>query len=234
VRDQILSEIRRLAALNDGKPPGFRRFETETGIRESAWRGVYWARWSDAVQEAGFQPNAPIAKHSDDFLLQKYAELCRHFGKLPSSAQFRMCARSHEDFPGHNSIRRNFQSTTNMIQRLAKWTNSNSDYRDVAVMLVDLTPTEMPQGRTLPEGFVYLMRSGAHYKIGRSEELERRVKQIRVSLPEAASLVHSIRTDDPAGIEASWHKRFADRRANGEWFKLSNADVAAFKRRKYQ
>ena len=120
-----------------------------------------------------------------------------------------------------------------MIARLKDWVLANPTFQDVAALLPEVSDAS-PQPSRPTEGLVYLIKSGAHYKIGRSDELERRVKEIRIALPEAASLVHSIRTDDPAGIEAYWHRRFADRRANGEWFKLTNADVVAFKRRKFQ
>jgi hypothetical protein len=113
------------------------------------------------------------------------------------------------------------------------------DFADVAGFLGPAaapTPTTSKRVRNsqADAGFVYLIRSGEHHKIGRSEDLERRVKQIRVALPAAAVLEHAIRTDDPVGIESYWHRRFADRRANGEWFKLTPADITAFKRRTFQ
>jgi hypothetical protein len=76
-REHILTEIRRLATEGAGQVPGVRMFERETGITEGVWRGVYWARWSDAVREAGLQPNTKQGAHGEQFLLTKLAEACR-------------------------------------------------------------------------------------------------------------------------------------------------------------
>lgn len=119
---------------------------------------------------------------------------------------------------------------------MKKFIGENTDYVDVLAVL-PAAPQSRPairSGAKSVDGHVYLIKSGDFYKVGRSDELEWRVKEIRTAMPDAATLIHAITTDDPPGIEAYWHRRFAAHRANGEWFKLTPEDVKAFIRRKFR
>ena len=50
----ILQEIKRTTKANGGTALRKLQFEAATGIRRYDWFGVYWARWSDAIREAGY------------------------------------------------------------------------------------------------------------------------------------------------------------------------------------
>ncbi|MGP7977551.1 MAG: GIY-YIG nuclease family protein, partial [Desulfobaccales bacterium] len=56
-KDYILKEIIRTTKENTGVPLGRLRFKNETGIKISDWYGKYWAKWGDAIREAGYEPN---------------------------------------------------------------------------------------------------------------------------------------------------------------------------------
>ena len=237
MKDHILIEIKRLAALNGGQAPGYKAFVRDTGIAEHQWRGKFWARWSDAVAEAGYVPNKWVERLDSAQVLTGVIAACRHYGRFPTQVEIQLYGKSEPTIPSAQAIKRHFGRQSDLVAALAKRAAEDDGYADLASMLPDL-PQMPPEPHAnqvkAREGLVYLIKSGGFYKIGRSDDLERRVKEIRIALPDRATLVHSIRTDDPAGIEAYWHRRFADKRANGEWFKLSSLDVSAFMKRKYQ
>jgi hypothetical protein len=126
-REQILNEIQKLALANDGKPPGVRAFERETGIRQGLWRGVYWARWNDAVREAGLTPNVKQERIEDDVFLTKLAQACHHFKRFPTAMELRMYQKLDRGFPNTKSITRHFGSLTRAPDQLARWAQENGD-----------------------------------------------------------------------------------------------------------
>ena len=85
----------------------------------------------------------------------------------------------------------------------------------------------------LGDGSVYMLKLGKHYKIGKTFSVPRRHQEIAIELPEKPDIIHVITTDDPSGIETYWHKRFALKRTNGEWFALTPEDIRAFKRGRF-
>lgn len=234
MREKILEEIKRLAKANGGKPPGVRAFVKETGYRQHDWSGKYWARWSDAIAEAGLVAQEFTQKQDSEVFYPKLAEAMRHFKRIPTKPELQLYRKANPEFPVYDTLENRFGSKSKIYESLRDWAMANEGYDDIVALIPETHVFEKKTTQTTSEGYVYLIKSGAFFKIGRGAELEKRFKQIRTALPDASTLEHSIRTDDPPGIEAYWHRRFAQKRANGEWFKLTNADVAAFRKRKYQ
>lgn len=226
----VLDEIRRLAQENSGVAPGRERFQKETGISSSVLLGRYWARWSDAVREAGFEPNEMTGALSEEDALGGVAILVRELGRLPTTNELKLRRRSDRSIPSHGV----FPNKAAMAARLSTYCGTRPDLADVLeICLARQVPLAAPKlAESLTLGDVYLIKSGPHYKIGKSNAAGRRERELQIQLPEKASRIHTIRTDDPAGIEKYWHERFSSKRLNGEWFKLDASDVAAFRRRK--
>jgi len=237
-KTEILNEIRRTAKSNGGKPLGVDRFERETGIGRYEWLGVYWPRWSEAVSEAGLAANVKQGRgSSDDDLLRLVALAARELGRLPTTPELMLRRKVDPSFPSHTVFQRRIgmrQSAT--AARLAEFCKRHTGFDDVA-RICDRYTSESGTARRSPtaaaDGFVYMLKSGRRYKIGKSNAFGRRERELAIQLPEAPDTVHVIKTDDPTGIEAYWHDRFASKRKGGEWFELDSADVQAFKRRRF-
>lgn len=238
-RADILSEIKRVAGLNGGKAPGSEGFAKLTGIKVSDWRGLYWARWSDALVEAGLGVNEFGKANDAAQMLTAFLDYVSELSRLPTDAEMKLKRRTCEGFPHANVLRERFGSKQQLAKRALEFGKENGFGEDVLDILAtafvsDVASNEAAEeiGKDGADGFVYLMKSGKHYKIGKTNSLDRRQYQIGLELPEKIDPIHSIRTDDPSGIEAYWHNRFRDKRLNGEWFALSMDDVRKFKRRK--
>lgn len=83
-----------------------------------------------------------------------------------------------------------------------------------------------------PGPVVYMLAHGdrEEYKIGFTKDINSRVDKVDLQLPERVWVVHKIYTNDPKWLEQIWHKRFAIKRKNGEWFDLSPEDILEFRK----
>jgi hypothetical protein len=190
------------------------------------------------VREAGFQPNQKQGAIDDSVLLDRLITLVRELRHFPVAAEIRLEHAQDPMFPNVKTFAR-FGLKHELIAKLRGYCESKVGYDDVVTICAGMTPSENERplndgkGAEPASGFVYLMKSGKHYKIGCSNSVGRREYELGILLPDPPSTVHKIKTDDPAGIEAYWHGRFAAKRKGGEWFELDAADVKAFKRRTF-
>jgi Meiotically Up-regulated Gene 113 (MUG113) protein len=234
-KEFILKEIKSIAEANGGKALGTQRFYRETGIKAADWKGKLWARWSDA----GYSPNELQLPFDDTYFLNKLAEFICELRRFPVISEMRLRKRSDSTFQNEKGFER-FGTKPQLATRLIEYCRPKPGFEDVIAVCesVSKEKTREPGGNSSNAeeyGFVYLLKSGRFCKIGRSNAAGRRERELDIQLPEKATNVHLIRTDDPVGIEAYWHNRFATKRVRpgAEWFDLNAADPRAFRRRKF-
>ncbi len=240
----ILSEIRRTAAQNGGKPVGVQRFKTETGIAQHEWCGIHWARWSEAQMEAGFEPLEWNQAINEEQMIEEIALLVRKFKRFPIKAEILLEKKKNVRIPSPMVFFRRFGGRPEAIKQVRDYCSSRGVYADVSAYLDQEPISEISEddaeeinreiGKPTTSGYVYLVRSGKFYKIGFTENHWRRKSELHMQTAEGITEIHTIAAiDDAPGIERYWHERFKEKRQHGEWFDLSPEDISAFKRRKF-
>jgi Meiotically Up-regulated Gene 113 (MUG113) protein len=229
----IIEKIKELAST--GGVPGFQKFSKYTGVTRYEMN-KHWETWSQAIQEAGFEPNqVPKIITKEDIIVPLIAFI-REKDNIPSNAAIRNRRYNNPEFPAYSTIFRRFKNKTDLITETANYCKKTEDYNDILGICKNWEQknrNKVDKQLTLETvGYVYLIKFNDYYKIGRSNDIDRRFGEIKTKLPEKQELIHVIKTDDTQGIEKYWHQRFSQKRKGGEWFKLDNKDVAAFKKRK--
>ena len=239
-KEHIVKAIKRTAHENGGVALGMDKFYEVTGIKKTEWYGKFWTKWSDAIKEAGYEPNKfSSPAYEFELLICKIIEHTRQLGHFPTRPEFKIKSHHDKSFPSLTTLVARLGSKREMALKVIEYCKSHSGYDDVIAIcsLVSNDSTldrDYESTKELPEdGCVYLFKVGKFYKIGKSNHFGRRDYELNIQLPEKGQHIHIITTDDPTGIEAYWHKRFDKKRKNGEWFELDFQDVKAFKRRKF-
>jgi hypothetical protein len=240
-REEILSGVRKFVETK-GKVPGEKAFRRATRIKDSAWKGRYWVRWSDVVREAGFEPSKWIQKIPDEDLLEKLAAFVTTLDHFPVRDEINIQARRVHGFPYWATIRKRYSGMPETAAALLKFSKKTGDTHlaelcEHRLRHAALKPTPVGKARTKPvvgTGFVYLKYSPSLrlYKIGKANDADKRGAGIGLLLPEDLVPKHEIKTDYPYVLERYWENRFRSKRKQGEWYDLNSHDVDAFKKRR--
>jgi len=159
------------------------------------------ARWSDALKEAGFPPNQLIAARTARTWWTTLLPSCESLAIFQSRRDpTQTPERSELSEPQHLRKFGGMRALSAELERFCRDRGEN----DLAELCARRPRTTRPKTRREPEesaigelAYVYLMKSGRFYKIGRTNALGRRERELVIQLPEAAKVVHSIKTDDP-------------------------------------
>lgn len=90
--------------------------------------------------------------------------------------------------------------------------------RRYKALIAMIASTALPTG--FSPGYIYVLRCGEHYKIGRSTNVNQRIAVLQNASPHKIELVVSIPNDFTVLTEATLHKDLHEYHVRGEWYRL--------------
>jgi hypothetical protein len=228
-----------------GKTPSEKVFYeyAEIGIYDLKRCG--YPNYGELVRDVGLPPNKfDKTKYNPGQLRKLFIKVIREEGKWPTRGLLDIRHFSNKNFPDSSTFYKNLGQVKNLALNILEFIEDKQGYDDIAVICNSTLSefendiqeaTDVDKGGV---GYVYLLKSSLNnavaYKIGKTKNLEQRIKQLRQP-SNVEELIHPIKTDDIDGVEQYWLNRFSNKRLypnrpKDEWFKLNASDVKAFRR----
>lgn len=86
-----------------------------------------------------------------------------------------------------------------------------------------------PKPEKTYDDFVYLVHASGHWKLGVSQNVEQRLRELQTGCPFRVEIVKFWKSEQAAKVERALHRRFAEHRMEGEWFKLPESALTYLK-----
>src|SRR5260370_14193655 len=192
-KEQIVDEIRRTAKEHGGSPLGQARFFVATGIKTSDWHGKYWARWGDALSEAGFSRNTLQEPYPEALLIQKFIALTRELSHFPVKGELSLKRKTDLSFPNDKTFGR-FGGKASLIWKVLLYCRERTGFEDIIEVCetAGSSATEPDSQQSVSKSnvdvgfYVYLIKSGRHHKVGSSNSEGRGDDALASHLPDPA------------------------------------------------
>jgi hypothetical protein len=227
---EILNTIKKAAADNGGKCPTLRNFIQTTGIKERMWLGKYWARWSDAVKEAGVTPSHIIISYDASYLLQKITELILEIKKFPTGPEISLKRNSDKTYPSDNCFFYSFGGKRLLIKEILRYCNDKPELRQVSgICLAEYNRLYQPKEKKAEVFFVYILSKSEKYQLVISDKFII-PDEFPKKLP-GCSCYRQFQSRETEIIIATWQNDFADKQDGNNWYKLTREDLKLFERK---
>jgi hypothetical protein len=111
----------------------------------------YWPRWSEAVREAGFEPNQLQGRYDDETVIGQLVAEIRRLGRMPTVAEMRLRRRQDPLFPSRGVFEK-WGSKRTLIGKVADYCREHPDCTDVLAILEPLLEQEQPTHEPQEDG----------------------------------------------------------------------------------